>query len=82
LKGWYCNIPRPAQIEPDTIHSEDLELDLFVSADRSVALRLDVDEFEAHNLQAGEPAAYAAAYAALEELEGMAAQGIAPFDRV
>src|SRR5262245_15266655 len=47
LKGWYCNVTRPARIEGDTIMSEDLELDLFVSPDRSAILRLDLDEFEA-----------------------------------
>src|SRR5262245_28607626 len=26
LKGWYCNVTRPAQVVGDTITSEDLEL--------------------------------------------------------
>ncbi len=81
LKGWYCNIARPARIESDVIDSEDLELDLFVSPDRRHLLRLDVEEFEARGLAAADPPAHAAALAALDELEAMARAGSPPFDR-
>ena len=47
LKGWYCNITRPALIEGDVVTSEDLELDLFVAPDRRHLLRLDTEEFAA-----------------------------------
>jgi len=80
LKGWYCNITRPAQLEGDTITSEDLELDLFVPPDRRDLLRLDLDEFEARGLDATDPPAHTAALAALDELERMARAGEAPFD--
>lgn len=80
LKGWYCNVTRPAQIEHDTILSEDLELDLFVSPDRSNILRLDLDEFEARGFDSSDPTAYATALATLDELERMARQGLPPFD--
>jgi predicted RNA-binding protein associated with RNAse of E/G family len=80
LKGWYCNITRPARIEGDVITSEDLELDLFVPPDRNAILRLDLDEFEARGLDASDPTARAAALAALDELERMARAGVAPFD--
>lgn len=80
LKGWYCNVTRPARFEPETIRSEDLDLDLFVSPDRTRLLRLDIDEFEARSLACSDPATYAAAYAALEELEQLAQAGQAPFD--
>ncbi|MEN9939033.1 MAG: hypothetical protein RLZZ387_5612 [Chloroflexota bacterium] len=79
LKGWYCNVTRPAQISAETIVSEDLALDLFVSADRRELLRLDVDEFEALGLARTDPATYAAAYAALDELERLASTGVEPF---
>jgi predicted RNA-binding protein associated with RNAse of E/G family len=82
LKGWYCNVTRPAQIERDTILSEDLELDLFVSPDRSTILRLDLDEFAARGLDSSDRAAHAAALAALDELERMAREGLPPFDSV
>jgi len=80
LKGWYCNVTRPAQIDGDTISSEDLELDLFVAPDRSTCLRLDLDEFEARGFVTSEPATYAAALAALDDLERLARAGAAPFD--
>lgn len=79
LKGWYCNIARPAQVSSDLIVSEDLELDLFVSSDRLALLRLDVEEFEALGLAHSDPETYAATQAALMELEHMARVGLPPF---
>jgi predicted RNA-binding protein associated with RNAse of E/G family len=81
LKGWYCNITRPACFEGDVVSSEDLELDLFVSSDRRHLLRLDLDEFEALALDVSEPEAYDAAIRALHELEEMARTGAPPFDK-
>ncbi len=82
LKGWYCNVTRPAIISAEAIISEDLDLDLFVSARRDRLLRLDVEEFEARGLAQRDPHAYAAAHAALEELERLARAGAPPFDGV
>jgi predicted RNA-binding protein associated with RNAse of E/G family len=81
LKGWYCNITRPARFETTLVTSEDLELDLFVAPDRQQLLRLDLDEFAALELDTREPAAYEAALRALHELEEMAHAGAPPFDR-
>jgi protein associated with RNAse G/E len=78
LKGWYCNATRPARFEGDTIESEDLELDLFVAADRQTFTRLDEDEFAAREFD--EPT-QAAALVALDELERMAREEEAPFDQ-
>ena len=80
LKGWYCNICRPAQFDTATIVSEDLELDLFVAPDRAQILRLDLDEFEARGFDRSDPKAHAAALAALDELEHRAQSGAPPFD--
>ena len=80
LKGWYCNITRPALLEGGVLISEDLELDLFVAPDRGHLLRLDLDEFEARALDVTEPEAHAAALRALDELEEMARTGVPPFD--
>ena len=82
LKGWYCNVARPAQISGDTITSEDLELDLFVSPDRASILTLDLDEFEARDFAQNDPPAYTAALAALDELKHMARAGESPFNSV
>ncbi|MCS6939079.1 MAG: DUF402 domain-containing protein [Roseiflexaceae bacterium] len=81
LKGWYCNVTRPATISAEAIISEDLDLDLFVSAQRDQLLRLDVEEFEARGLAQRDPQVYAVAHAALEELERLARAGSPPFDR-
>jgi predicted RNA-binding protein associated with RNAse of E/G family len=81
LKGWYCNITRPACVEGDVVTSEDLELDLFVAPDRQRFLTLDQEEFDALALDVREPEAYAAALKALQELEDMARTGAPPFDR-
>jgi predicted RNA-binding protein associated with RNAse of E/G family len=80
LKGWYCNITRPAQFEGEVLRSEDLELDLFVAPDRGHLLRLDQAEFEALALDVTEPEVYAAALRALYELEEMVRTGAPPFN--
>lgn len=79
LKGWYCNITRPAVIADDYVESEDLELDLIVAPDRTQTRLDDEDEFAARNLQRDEPQAHAAALAAVEELRALAALGQGPF---
>jgi predicted RNA-binding protein associated with RNAse of E/G family len=80
LKGWYCNVTRPACFADGVVTSEDLELDLFVSPDRRQLLKLDEEEFVALGLDEREPEAYGAALGALHELEAMACQGLPPFD--
>ena len=81
LRGWYCNVTRPAILRPHSLTSVDLELDLFVSADRRVLTRLDVDEFEHRDYKNSDPAVYHTGYAALSELEAHARDRLAPFDR-
>jgi uncharacterized protein len=46
IKGWYCNITRPARFTGRELHHEDLALDLFVHPDGRTVLD-DEDEFEA-----------------------------------
>lgn len=74
LKGWYCNITRPAQIEAQDIRSVDLALDLWVYPDRRVVV-LDEDEFQALALT---PAERRVAESALAELLTLAAAGALP----
>lgn len=45
IKGWYCNIGMPADIEEGVVSYVDLALDLWVSADGKQTV-LDEDEFE------------------------------------
>lgn len=49
IKGWYCNIGKPAVIEDGIISYVDLALDLWVSTDGKQTV-LDEDEFEALEL--------------------------------
>lgn len=76
LKGWYCNVTRPAHISETTVAWEDLALDLWVAAD-GTTLVLDEDEFAHLSL---EPDERAAAKAALDELLAMVCRGNHPFD--
>jgi uncharacterized protein len=64
LKGWYCNITRPAVIGETTLHADDLALDVFVSPQGAITL-LDEDEFAALDLSADDHAAALAAVDAL-----------------
>jgi hypothetical protein len=48
LKGWYCNIGKPAVIEEDVVSYIDLALDLWVTPDGSQTV-LDEDEMEELN---------------------------------
>jgi protein associated with RNAse G/E len=45
VKGWYCNITKPAVIEDGAVSYVDLALDLWVSADGKQTV-LDEDELE------------------------------------
>ncbi len=75
LKGYYCNITRPARFEGDHIYAEDLALDLLVLPDGTLRV-LDEKEFCALAL---EPAERRAARQALQELVELAARCRPPF---
>lgn len=81
LKGWYCDITRPAVVSGTSsgdaveLVVEDLDLDLWRSADGTAVLRLDEDEFAASGLATTDPVAAAAAEHALDELELLAREG-------
>ncbi|WP_329278906.1 DUF402 domain-containing protein [Streptomyces sp. NBC_01451] len=75
LKGWYCDIARPATLAGTELVVEDLDLDLWRSADGTDVRRLDEDEFEESGLTESDPRAASAAVAALDELESLAREG-------
>jgi len=77
LKGWYCNVTRPAHIGKDEVSAQDLALDLWVAPDGGMRV-LDEDEFAALPLGAFERDA---SRQALAELQRMVAQRVAPFNR-
>jgi hypothetical protein len=67
LKGWYCNITRPARLGAHDIWSTDLALDLVVLPDGRWSV-LDEEEFAALEIPALDRSA------ALEALRGLQAQ--------
>lgn len=71
-KGWYCDVARPVRIANNLVLSEDLDLDLWASADGTTILRLDEDEFAAGGLAHSDPTSAAKAVEALAELERLA----------
>lgn len=76
LKGWYCNVTRPAVISDDSVCADDLALDVFVYPNRAI-LVLDEDEFAALDLPADERRA---ARGAVEAIRRAVAAGEVPFD--
>ncbi|MGW4979673.1 DUF402 domain-containing protein [Streptomyces mirabilis] len=74
-KGWYCDITRPATLSGGELVVEDLDLDLWRSADGTAVLRLDEDEFAASGLATTDPRAATAAQNALDTLELLAREG-------
>jgi len=79
LKGWYCDVTRPAVREGGELVVEDLDLDLWLSADGRDVLRLDEDEFDASGLAERDPHAAEAARRALDDLELLArGEGFGP----
>lgn len=78
LKGWYCNVTRPAHIMPDSVCADDLALDVFVMPDGSLHV-LDQDEFEALSLS---PDERAAALRAVEAIRSAVAARAFPFSDV
>jgi hypothetical protein len=78
LKGWYCNIVRPAQWSGGYLDTVDLALDLFVSSEGQT-LELDWDEFQNLPLPQAERDE---ALAALRELEDRVRLCEPPFARL
>jgi uncharacterized protein len=74
LKGWYCNICRPAEISRDAVRCEDLVLDVWIEPDGSV-LVLDEAQFDELELSIHERRA---ARQATEELMKLAKTGRLP----
>ncbi|MCA9914248.1 MAG: DUF402 domain-containing protein [Anaerolineae bacterium] len=76
LKGFYCNLTRPAQISENSVKADDLALDVFIKPGGEWLL-LDEDEYEALHLSAAEDSQVQAAIAHIKQ---MVQQHIPPFD--
>jgi len=53
VKGWYCNVTRPAVLGAGAVRADDLALDLLVTPDGGYTV-LDQDEFQALPISAEE----------------------------
>lgn len=78
LKGWYCNITRPADIQDDYVAADDLALDVFVYTDGRTLL-LDEDEFSLLNIP---DADRLSAKKAVEEITHLVATRQPPFAEI
>ena len=78
LKGWYCNIGRPALIEANDIFYDDLALDLWVDPAGKISV-VDEDEFAALNLDAETRSHVSEAVTAIR---AMVQSRAAPFDQI
>jgi hypothetical protein len=77
LKGWYCNLARPARLEGGHLTQEDLALDLVVYPDGRMEV-FDMSEFESLQLTDAERASVDAG---LQELKALAIARRGPFRR-
>lgn len=64
LRGWYCNVTRPARLLPNAVYAEDLALDLMVYPDGRYIV-LDEEEFTDLKISAEDQAQARAALARL-----------------
>ena len=76
VRGWYCNITRPAVITDFLVYADDLELDVFVFPSGEIVLK-DETEFNALDLPAADRARALDAAAAIRRLAEAKAP---PFD--
>lgn len=76
LKGWYCNIARPAILTDGQVRADDLALDVFIYPDGRL-LVMDEDEYAALPLKQAERRA---AEAAVAELKRRARHAEPPFE--
>lgn len=78
LRGWYCNITRPARLLGRDLYWDDLALDLLIAPTGEVQVA-DEDEFRALRLDEREPQAHAEALRAVAEIHALAARHSPPF---
>jgi protein associated with RNAse G/E len=78
VKGWYCNITRPAVIHPNAVQADDLELDVWIMPNGQVAL-LDEKEFSDLDLPTEERMA---ALRAIQTIRQAVAERTGPFQAI
>ncbi|HSB88654.1 MAG TPA: DUF402 domain-containing protein [Anaerolineales bacterium] len=80
LKGWYCNLTRPAYLGASEVYAEDLALDVVVSAHGVIHL-LDEEEFASLELSEAERQAVGRAVEELRDRVRRAADPFSPAGR-
>ncbi|MHB8626086.1 MAG: DUF402 domain-containing protein [Aggregatilineales bacterium] len=78
LKGWYCNVGRPAIIAANDVYYDDLALDVWVDPLGNI-LVLDEDEFAALDL---DTETRAHALATIDAVQALVEARTAPFDQI
>ncbi len=78
VKGWYCNITRPAVITDESVHADDLELDIWIMPNGTITL-LDEQEFSNLDLPTEERMA---ALRAIQTIRHNVAQREGPFHTI
>lgn len=78
LKGWYCNITRPAEIDTHQVAADDLALDVFAYPDGRTIL-LDEDEFALLKLSDTDRKT---AWDAVRSIQQMVSRRQYPFDEI
>jgi len=78
LKGWYCNVGRPAIIESNDVFYDDLALDVWVDP-TSKFFVLDEEEFARLAI---DDATRAHALAAIDAVRTLVETRVAPFDQI
>jgi predicted RNA-binding protein associated with RNAse of E/G family len=76
VKGWYCNITRPAEISQDSVASDDLALDVVIIPDGTYRI-LDDDEYQGLTLSRTEQDGV---YAAITLIRALVSANLPPFD--
>ena len=78
LKGWYCNVERPAVIATADVYYDDLALDVWVDPLGKLSV-LDEYEFAALDL---DTETHSRALAAVEAIRTLVETRTAPFDQI
>jgi len=76
VKGWYCNLTRPAVITPTDISADDLALDFLVYPDRTWEI-LDQEDFSLLDIDGDDKKRVEAA---LQDLQRLVETGVSPFN--
>lgn len=79
LRGWYCNVARPARLVGCDLYFDDLALDVLVLPTGEIMVQ-DEDEFDALGLDERDPEAHRQALGAVTEIRELVVGRQPPFE--